>query len=101
VGVGDEDVSGSMRFGRAVYRRTFYPTAADADEAEVIEVHEGSESTNIDITVDRSLPGFVVSAKVIDGETGQPVVGLRFGLRRVVMTVNPGLRNDHCFKQQG
>ncbi len=30
------------------------------------------------------MPSFAASGKVVDGETGQPVMGLRFGLRRIV-----------------
>jgi len=84
VGVGNEEFSSNVRLGRAVYKRTFYPDATEPDDARVIEVTEGTEATNIDITVGRSLPSFAASGKVIDGETGQPVMGLRFGLRRVV-----------------
>ena len=84
VGVDDEGLSASMRFGRAVYRRTFYPAATDGAEAGVVEVQEGIETTNIDITLGRNLPTFAASGKVVDGETGQPVAGLRFGARGVV-----------------
>jgi hypothetical protein len=84
VGLADENVSSTFRFGRVAYKRTFYPDASDPNDAKVIEVTEGTEATNIDITVGRNLPSFAASGKVVDGETGQPVVGLRFGLRRVV-----------------
>src|SRR5439155_7492049 len=57
---------------------------SNADEAGIVEVSEGSEAKNIDIIVGRSLPTFAASGKVVDGETGQPVAGLRFGLRRIV-----------------
>ncbi len=79
-----EDNYTPSNIGRVPYKRTFYPDASDANDAKVIEIKEGSEATDIDIRVGRSLPGFAASGKVVDGETGQPVVGLRFGLRRVV-----------------
>ena len=79
VGAADEEYS-----PRIAYKRTFYPDAAEAEDAKVIGVTEGSQATNIDITVGRSLPGFAASGKVIDGETGQPVIGPRFGLRRLL-----------------
>ena len=50
----------------------------------MIEVAEGAEVSNIDITVERSLPGFAVIGTVVDGETGQPVTDLMVGLRRLV-----------------
>lgn len=84
VGVADEERSPNVRFGRVAYKRTFYPSATDPADARVIEVTEGSEATNIDITVGRNLPSFTASGKVVDGETGQPVIGLRFGLQRIV-----------------
>jgi hypothetical protein len=84
VGMADEELSSNVRFGRVAYKRTFYPDATDPNDAKIVEVTEGSEATNIDITLGRSLPSFVVSGKVINGETRQPVTGVRFGLRRVV-----------------
>lgn len=84
VGIAEEDSYSPVRFGRVAYKRTFYPDATDPNDAKVIEVTEGTEATNIDITVDRNLPSFAVSGTVVDGETGRPVMGLRFGLRRMV-----------------
>lgn len=84
VGFAEDNPFGNVGFGRAAYRRTFYPAATDPDDAKIIEITEGSEARNIDIALGRSLPAFSASGKVIDGETGQPVVGLRFGVRRVV-----------------
>jgi len=84
VGVAEQDVSANIRFGRVVYKRTFYPDATDPDAAKVVEVHEGTEATNIDITVGRNLPSFAASGKVVDGESGQPVINVTLGLRRVV-----------------
>jgi hypothetical protein len=70
--------------GRVAYEKTFYPDTTEPAKAKVIEVTEGSESTNIDITIGRTVPGFVASGKLVDGETGQPVTGHRIGLRRLV-----------------
>ena len=84
VGLAEENSYLPVRFGRVAYKRTFHPNATDSDDAKVIEIAEGTEATNIDITVGRNLPSFAASGKVVDGETGQPVKGLRFGLRRMV-----------------
>jgi hypothetical protein len=84
VGVADNGPSSNVRVGRVAYMRTFYPDATELDDAKVIEISEGIEATNIDITVGRSLPGFAASGKVVDGETGQPMPGLRLGLRSMV-----------------
>jgi len=82
VGVADDGRAENVR--PVMYKRTFYPDASDPVDAGVIEVTEGTETKNVDITVGRSLPSFAASGKVVDGETGQPVMGLRFGLRRIV-----------------
>ena len=84
VGRDDDNYYSSLGVGRVTYKRTFYPDATDPAEAKVIEVTEGSEATNIDISLGQILPGFVASGKVVDGETGRPVTGLRLGLRRVL-----------------
>ncbi|HLN99064.1 MAG TPA: carboxypeptidase-like regulatory domain-containing protein [Pyrinomonadaceae bacterium] len=80
VGLAD-DGSPNQRFGRVAYKRAFYPNATAFEDAEVVEVSEGTEVTGVNITVGRNLPGFAVTGKVIDGETGQPLGGLRFALR--------------------
>lgn len=84
VGLAEEDPYSSTRIGRANYKRTYYPDTTDPNKAKLIEVNEGMEVTNIDITVGRSLPTFTASGKVVDGETGKTIPGLRFGLRRMV-----------------
>jgi hypothetical protein len=82
VGVAEDELAENG--GRVMYKRTFYPGASGPVDAGVIEVTEGTETKNVDITIGRSLPSFAASGKVVDGETGQPVMGLRFGLRRIV-----------------
>jgi hypothetical protein len=84
VGLAEEDPYSSTRLGRATYKRTYYPDATEPGKAKLIEVNEGAEALNIDITVGRSLPTFAASGNVVDGETGHPIGGLRFGLRRMV-----------------
>lgn len=84
VGIADDNQYVNFNFGRSAYKRTFYPDAVDPDDAKVIEITEGSEATNIDITVGRSLPSFSAGGKLIDGETEQPVTGIRLGLQRVL-----------------
>jgi len=88
VGRDDENYYPSSGPGRVAYKRTFYPAADNLADAKVIDVTEGSEFTNIDIAIGPTLPGFVASGKVVDGETGRPVPGLRLGLRR-------GMNNDY------
>jgi protocatechuate 3,4-dioxygenase beta subunit len=62
------------------HRQTFYPSVTDGAKATVIEVAEGSETTNIDIVVGRPIATFKVSGRVIDAETGKPLVHIRYGV---------------------
>ena len=55
----------------------------DSSKALVIEATEGSEATNVDITVGRSLATFAISGRLINGETLQPVPNVRLGLQRI------------------
>ncbi|HEV7472571.1 MAG TPA: hypothetical protein VGN90_00885 [Pyrinomonadaceae bacterium] len=83
VGVGEDEPS-TTRPGRTVYVRTFYPDAVEPDKAETLQISEGTEHVNIDITVSRGLPSYVASGKVVIGDSGEPAGGLRVGLRRVI-----------------
>jgi protocatechuate 3,4-dioxygenase beta subunit len=78
-----EDSSGGMlpvglrRAG--VYTRTFHPGVTDEAKATVVEVTEGSETTNVDITLGRRATTYAVSGTVIDSETGKPVANANTG----------------------
>ena len=101
VGRDDENYYASTGPGRVAYKRTFYPDADNLADAKVIAVTEGSESTNIDIAIGQTLPGFVASGKVVDGETGRPVPGLRLGLRRVMNNDYGGINASVSSNSQG
>ena len=69
--------------GRTVYGQTFHPSTTEESEAKLIEVTEGGEATNVDITLRRILNLVTVYARVVDGETGKPVPNARYGLQKV------------------
>ena len=83
-GVSEDDPYYNPRGGRTAYKRTYYPDTTEFDTAKVIEVVEGGELKNIDIALGRSLPTFSASGRVVDSESGKPVMGLRFMLQRTV-----------------
>jgi hypothetical protein len=84
VGRGEEDsFFVSITSGRAAYKQTFYPDVTDRTKATVVEVTEGSEASNIDIVLGRSLPTYAASGRVVD-ESGQPVPNTRFGLQLII-----------------
>ncbi len=62
------------------HRQTFYPSVSDDAKATVIEVTEGSETTNIDIVVGRPVTTFKVSGRVLSAETGKPLPHIRYGV---------------------
>jgi protocatechuate 3,4-dioxygenase beta subunit len=83
VGRGDNVYSGYMPGSRAISTEVFYPDATEFVKASIIEVGEGTEATNIDITLGRNIETFTASGRVIEGERGEPVPYLRFGLQRI------------------
>ena len=81
VSVGESGGEGDVRFGfggQGYYRRTYHPDASDAAQATVIEISEGTEVTNVDITVGRKSRSFVATGRVVD-ESGKPVTGAQIG----------------------
>ena len=64
------------------YRQTYYPSVTDESKASVVEVSEGSETTNIDIVLGRALPTFKIRGRVLDAETGKPLPKIKYGVYR-------------------
>ena len=73
-----------MYFGRGtryVYSQTYHPSTTDPSEATLIEVTEGSETTNVDITLQRMLNIYTVYARVVDGE-GKPIPNAAYAFQK-------------------
>ena len=68
--------------GDGGHRRTFYPDAAEASQATIIEVSEGSEATNVDITLPELTVKYRASGRIIDGDTGQPMANVPYGVQK-------------------
>lgn len=82
ISVGEDGKSGMVRmgFGRSVfYTRTFHPGVTEDSRAGVIEVTEGSEATNVDITLGRRSTTYAVSGQIVDSETGKPLPNVAAG----------------------
>ena len=62
-------------------QRTYYPSALNASDATAIEVNEGSEANNIDITLGRQVSKYTARGRIIDGETSQPLPNARIGIQ--------------------
>ena len=64
---------------------TFYPDVTDAANARVVEIGEGDEATNIDITIASASQTFSVSGRVMDGETGKPIPNVTISLSKILI----------------
>jgi protocatechuate 3,4-dioxygenase beta subunit len=81
ISIGEVAEGGAVRFGfggRGYYARTFHPDVIEEAKATVIEINEGTEATNVDISVGRKSKSFTASGRVVD-ESGKPVAGVRVG----------------------
>lgn len=83
VSVGQASAAGGaasiMGIGGSPYARTFYPSVEDESRATIIEIKEGAEISNIDITVNKPGKGFAVSGRVIDADSGAPAASIYVG----------------------
>ncbi len=62
-----------MGMGGSQYLKTFYPGVQDESKTTLVEVNEGAEIPNIDITPGKPASGFSVSGRVVDADSGQPI----------------------------
>jgi len=63
------------------YRQTFHPSVTDQARATPVKVAMGEEVTSIDIQLGRPEKEHLISGRVVDGATGQPVSGGLIGYR--------------------
>ncbi|MEK6282449.1 MAG: carboxypeptidase-like regulatory domain-containing protein [Acidobacteriota bacterium] len=61
------------------YVQTFYPGVLDESKATLIEIKEGSEAKDIDISAGKGARGFSVSGRVVDSTSGQPAANIYVG----------------------
>ncbi|HSE17133.1 MAG TPA: carboxypeptidase-like regulatory domain-containing protein [Pyrinomonadaceae bacterium] len=83
-GLSDDIYNASFVGARSSYKHVFHPDVSDQAKATVIEVVEGTEAANVDITLGRAMQTFSVAGRVVDGEKGSPIPNIRLGLRRTV-----------------
>lgn len=76
-----QTVRGIPNLMRQTPGQTFYPSVTELNKATVIEVTEGSETTNIDIVVSTAPSTFTASGRVIDSD-GKPVPNVVFGVQQ-------------------
>jgi hypothetical protein len=66
--------------GQQAYKQTFHPDATDVSQATVVELAEGAEVSNVDITVGRSIDEYSASGQVLDNDTNAPIPNVGFTL---------------------
>lgn len=77
VAVGRDAQSFPSISSKVGYQRTYHPSALDPAEATAIEVSEGSEAINVDITLGRPVSRYSARGRVIDADTSRPMPGLK------------------------
>ena len=80
-GRGDETAGNYYEPSRVVYKQVYHPDAMDQSKATIIEVREGSEAANVDITLGVAMQTYSVSGRVV-ADKGTPVPNIRFGFQR-------------------
>jgi len=81
-GRSDDAFSPSFGGGRSSYKQVFHPDVNDQAKATVIDVGEGTEANDVDISLGPAMQTFAVAGRVVDGEKGLPVPNVRLGLQR-------------------
>jgi protocatechuate 3,4-dioxygenase beta subunit len=97
VSVGTTNESLNLKGPRHYYPLTYHPNVTDEAQAKIIELTEGGEATNIDITLSRPARAYDVSGRIVEAETGQSVPNLMFGYGRTSggsSFANTGPRSD-------
>jgi hypothetical protein len=91
VGVGQNFSGGGGFVGSAGYTPlTYHPDVTDPGRAEIVDLQEGSEATNVDIRVGRRSDTYSISGRIVDSETGVLVPGAPIGL-----LINPGTQRTY------
>lgn len=68
---------------RMFIEQTFHPDTTERVKAKVIEVEEGQIASDVDIRIGKLKSAYEISGRVIDSQTGQPVVGLNLSFNNV------------------
>ncbi|HEX7334116.1 MAG TPA: carboxypeptidase-like regulatory domain-containing protein [Pyrinomonadaceae bacterium] len=77
----DARSSPGRRHSNGGYERTYHPSTADPAAATVIDVTDGGEATNVDITLGGPPRTYTARGRIIDGDTNQPVPNTQVGLQ--------------------
>jgi len=68
-----------MGMGGSQYVKTFYPGVQEEAKATILEIKEGTEVKDVDISVGKPSTGFSVAGRVIDADSSNPVPNVYIG----------------------
>jgi Carboxypeptidase regulatory-like domain len=77
----DANSSAGTRRPMAAYQRTYHPSTVDLAAATIIDVSEGSETTNVDITLGGPPRVYSARGRIIDSDTDKPMPNTGVGLQ--------------------
>ena len=63
------------------HQKTYHPSAADLASATVITISDGSEATNVDITLGGAPRTYTARGRILDSETDKPLPNTRVGVQ--------------------
>jgi hypothetical protein len=86
VSAGDNGGGATLRSG--YYQRTYHPDVTDVAKAVIVELGEGAEAKNIDITLGLRSRTFTVSGRIVDADTGQPLAGITYAFGALQQSQN-------------
>jgi hypothetical protein len=81
----DDGMANFVRTG-GDYRRTFHPDAVDEKQARVLEIKSGEEVGAIDIKIAPPVKGYVVTGRVVESDTDNPVSGVTININAIRRT---------------
>ena len=75
------------------YQRTYHPNTVDRAAATVIDVSDGSEAINVDITFAAPPQTYTARGRIIDSDTNQPMPNTRVGVQVFIQYGTSALGN--------
>src|SRR5262249_41303897 len=76
VGVSPEESANRPQYRTSSYLRTFHPGVTDQSQASPVQVAEGFEAANVDISGVVAKKAYEISGRVVYAETGEPAEGV-------------------------
>jgi len=76
VGVSPEENANRPQYRTSPYPKTFHPGVTDQSQARAVEVKEGFETTDVDISGVEVKKAYEIGGRVVYADTGQPAEGV-------------------------